>query len=194
MHNYSIDTSERITVLSSLGIISVYSSTLVSDIMHSVFPGYVIPLSPFVIFSILFASYNFFLWKVFAKIKFLKMTPNLIGVYKGVLKSSYHEFKEELPTKVTVNQNWTHILITSETGSSKSCSKTASIVLKQKCNPILIYSYQNDPNVDAASSMQIHYGTCEHIIDIPNNKFDASYYSGRNRNTYGIILLKKTKD
>ncbi len=50
---------------------------------------------------------------------------------------------------------------------------------------------QNDPNIDSEKSMEIHYGTCEHTFDKKNNTFDASYYSGRGRNTTGIIKLKK---
>lgn len=193
MHSYSIDNNERVTILSFFGVASVYIKNSINDFLVTNFGSIVAPLTALFIFSILFSIYNFVVWKWVARISFLKTTPNLSGIYKGVLKSSYDEYKVEHPAVVTVKQSWTKMLVTLQTEKSKSCSKTGSILLNTKCDPILLYFYQNDPNIDSAKSMEIHYGTCEHTFVKADNTFDAIYYSGRGRNTTGTIKLKKVK-
>lgn len=191
MHSYSIDTNERIEIISVLGIISVYVKNSINDFLNANFPGIITPLTALFLFSILFAIYNYALWRISARIPFLNSIPNLNGLYTGILKSSYDDYSKDYKATVRVKQNWTKILITLETETSKSCSKTGSILLNTKCEPTVLYFYQNDPKMNAQTTMEIHYGTCEHIWDKANNNFDASYYSGRGRKTNGIIKLKK---
>ncbi len=192
MHNYSVDTKERIKILSYMGIASVFLRVLLNDIIKKYIPV-IEPVDTLFIFSILYGSYNYFFWKFAKYVPFLDSTPNFNGVYEGTLLSSHHEYKTVIPAQVIVKQNWTKMLITLKTKTSKSCSKTGSIITKTKCDPTLLYFYQNDPNIDSDSSMEIHYGTCEHTWDKDKKSFDASYYSGRGRKTDGIIKLKKVK-
>lgn len=127
MHSYSIDNNERVTILSFFGVASVYIKNSINDFLVTNFGSIVAPLTALFIFSILFSIYNFVVWKWVARISFLKTTPNLSGIYKGVLKSSYDEYKVEHPAVVTVKQSWTKMLVTLQTEKSKSCSKTGSI-------------------------------------------------------------------
>lgn len=191
MHNYSIDNNERIKILSIIGIISVYIKSYLNSIIESYLPGVIALFSALLIFSILFALYNNFLWKISYKIPFLKSTPNLNGKYSGFLKSSYDNYQQKHEVIVKVKQSWTKIFISLETTASKSCSRTASIVLNEKCDPVLQYFYQNDPNIDSSSTLEMHYGTCEHVFDKQKNTFNAWYYSSRGRKTTGTIELKK---
>lgn len=192
MHDYSVDTKDRIKIIAILGILSVTIKILINEQIKKYAP-FIEPVDTLFIFSALFSLYNFFLWKLAKFIPFLGYTPNFNGTYEGELFSSHHNYKEPIPAQVTVKQTWTKMLITLKTGTSKSCSKTGSIVTKTKCDPTLLYFYQNDPNVDSDKSMEIHYGTCEHTWDKDKNSFNASYYSGRGRKTDGIIKLKKVK-
>lgn len=192
MHNYSVDTKERIKILAYMGIASVFIRVLLNDIIKKYIPV-IEPVDTLFIFSILYGFYNYFLWKFAKYVPFLDSTPNFNGVYEGGLFSSHHEYKTEIPAQIIVKQNWTKMLITLKTKTSKSCSKTGSIITKTKCDPTLLYFYQNDPNIDSDKSFEIHYGTCEHSWDKDKNSFDASYYSGRGRKTDGIIKLKKVK-
>ncbi|MBK9334688.1 MAG: hypothetical protein IPM96_20375 [Ignavibacteria bacterium] len=155
------------------------------------FPWYLEAPSPFLIFTFLFWLFNNYLWQIFVKINFIK-TPNLNGSYAGFLKSSYDEYKTKINMTLSVKQSWTQILITQNTETSKSCSIIASILIHKKCDPVLIYSYQNDPNITSATStMHMHYGTCEHTFDKTKGTFNASYYSGRDRKTTGEIFLDR---
>lgn len=190
MHNYSIDSNERITVLFFIALISIGLMYLF-HIWIKDFPWYLEAPSPFFIFTILFGIFDNFCWKLFTKIRIIK-TPNLKGVYTGFLKSSYDNFNSKINAVVTVKQSWTKILITQTTDSSKSCSVTASILLHKKCDPVLIYSYQNDPNISTATeTMHMHYGTCEHTWDKQKRTFNAMYYSGRDRKNTGELFLEK---
>lgn len=192
MHDYSVDTKDRIKVISILGILSVTIKVLINDYIEK-YMSFIEPVGTLFIFSILFAFYNYFLWRYARYIPFLDSTPNFNGKYEGSLFSSKSNFKEEIPVHIIVKQNWTKMLITLKTKTSKSCSKTSSIITKTKCDPTLLYFYQNDPHVDSDKSMEIHYGTCEHIWDKDKQTFDATYYSGRGRKTDGFIKLKKVK-
>lgn len=192
MHNYSIDSSERITVISVLGILGVYIANFINPCIKE-FVGFITHLSPFLIFSILFSLYNFILWKWIARIHFLNTTPNFNGNYKGNLKSSFNNYQVEYPTDVTVKQTWTQIVIKQKTKTSTSCSVNASISIKTKCDPTIYYFYQNDPNIDSVDTMEMHYGSCEHVWDRKTNTFNAWYFSGRGRKNFGVIELKKEK-
>lgn len=192
MHDYSVDTKDRIKVITIMAILSVTIKYLINDLIK-VYAPFLESVDTFFIFSILFASYNYFLWKYAKYLPFLDSTPNFNGIYEGGLFSSFHDYKEEIPAQVIVKQNWTKMLITLKTKTSKSCSKTGSIITKTKCDPTLLYFYQNDPNINSDKNTEIHYGTCEHTWDKDKKSFDASYYSGRGRKTDGIIKLKKVK-
>lgn len=191
MHSYSIDTEERIKILSIMGIISVYIKNSLEKTISEFLPNFFVPLSALFVFSILFLLYNHFIWKWVCKLPLGQVTPNLNGLYTGVLKSSYDEYNEPHKITMSIKQSWTKILITLHTETSKSCSKTASLLLNTKCDPMLLYFYQNDPHIDSKSSMEIHYGTCEHTYNKENKTLDAWYYSGRGRNTTGTIQLTK---
>lgn len=192
MHNYSIDSGERISVLFFITLVSIGIMYLIRLWVND-FPWYLETPSPFLIFTFLFWLFNNYLWIFFSKIKMIK-TPNLNGTYDGFLKSSFDNFESKVNVKLTVKQNWTQILVTQLTDSSKSCSVIASVLIHKKCDPVLIYSYQNDPNISSATStMHMHYGTCEHTWKKENNTFNAMYYSGRDRNNTGEIFLEKNK-
>lgn len=192
MHNYSIDSNERITVLFFIALISIGLMYLF-QLWIKEFPWYLEAPSPFLIFTVLFGIFDKFGWKFFTKIHFIK-TPNLNGIYDGHLKSSYDNFRTKINVRLSVKQSWTHILISQATETSKSCSVTASMLLHKKCDPVLIYSYQNDPNISTATeTMHVHYGTCEHVWDKEKKTFNATYYSGRDRNNVGDIFLNKVR-
>ncbi|MEO8666170.1 MAG: hypothetical protein ABI462_11815 [Ignavibacteria bacterium] len=193
MHNYSIDSNERVSILFFIALASIGIMYLIQLLIQE-FPWYLEAPSPFLIFTFLFWIFNNYLWKVFIKINIIK-TPNLNGNYEGFLKSSYDEFNAKLSVKLTVKQSWTQILITQVTETSKSCSIIASVLMHKKCDPVLIYSYQNDPGITTSTpTMHMHYGTCEHTFDKAKETFNATYYSGRDRNTIGEIFLDRIEE
>lgn len=192
MHNYSIDSNERVSVLFFIALASIGIMYLI-QLWIKEFPWYLETPSPFLIFTFLFWIFNNYFWKVLVRINMIK-TPNLNGSYEGFLKSSYDEYKTKLNVTLSVKQSWTHILITQTTETSKSCSIIGSVLIHKKCDPVLIYSYQNDPNITTSTStMHMHYGTCEHTFDKAKGTFNATYYSGRDRKTMGEIFLNKIK-
>ena len=67
------------------------------------------------------------------------------GKWKGNFQSSYHDFKENLPVILIIEQSWSKICIKGKFNHSKSSSDT-SIKVNLGKEIMLHYSYYNDKN------------------------------------------------
>ena len=57
----------------------------------------------------------------------------------------------------------------------------------------LHYFFQNKPNKNSLETMHIHEGSAILCYDEKTKKLEGEYYSGRDRNNYGDIEVKKEK-
>jgi hypothetical protein len=123
--------------------------------------------------------------------------PDLNGTWNGELRSSYDDFQTMYPITLDIKQEWSEISVrlTRPEGSG-SKSTTASILLRAGVHPQITYTYQNNPNPDQVETMHAHDGTT--ILDIElgsvESTLDGTYYTGRDRKTYGTMKLTKVLD
>ena len=115
--------------------------------------------------------------------------PDLSGEWSGVIRSSYGDFCTEQPVTVRVVQQWAKIGVVLETEHSRSQSIGASLLTKGLPEPILVYTYINDPNPSATPSMQSHRGTATLVLT--DSMLKGEYYSGRGRQQIGDIRLHR---
>jgi len=78
-----------------------------------------------------------------------------------------------------------------QTKQSKSHSISASVVTTDECS--LSYEYVNEPAAGAPTSMHTHRGTAVLKIDKTVKALKGEYYSGRDRQNFGIIELIRSK-
>jgi len=148
--------------------------------------------SPSVLFfyGLLFFAFDKWAWKLFRKIGLLK-TPDLNGEWKGHVKSSFNEHLAEIKATMTIFQSWTRIKILLVTEQSLSKSETASITVSVPEGKYLSYQYINEPRPEAVNTMSIHRGTARIFFNERENTFAGEYYSGRDRQNFGSLDLKR---
>jgi hypothetical protein len=119
-------------------------------------------------------------------------TPDLNGVWKGYVTTSFDEHADQHSVSVKIQQEWTKISIFLEGAQSESHSLTASILTRQPGGTSLNYEYRNEPRSLAKSTMHAHRGTA--VLKLRNiNELDGEYYTGRDRSNFGSIKLKRMK-
>ncbi|OQW93648.1 MAG: hypothetical protein BWK79_10015, partial [Beggiatoa sp. IS2] len=132
----------------------------------------------------LYFLFKKFIWKLrFLHIIGLIKVPNLNGEWDGEVKSSYDKFSNSYPIKMTIKQDWTHIVVRVRADKSTSHSYVAAILAEDSKGVVLTYQYQNKPNPESIKTMAIHEGTAS--LKLEGQKLEGEYYTGRGRTTHG---------
>lgn len=145
------------------------------------------------IYAGLFSLFEKYFWKLslFKKLGIV-CGDNLNGKWMGTLKSSYDNFETEYPAQLEIRQSATKIKIYGIFNKSKSVSIHENFGKNEVDGKVaLYYFYRNEPNYDAVQSMAVHEGSVKLFYDDKNNILEGYYYSGRDRNNYGTIKIKK---
>ena len=95
--------------------------------------------------------------------------------------------------EILIEQTWMRMLVRAETAESRSASQTASLLLVESNNPILVYTYMNQPKSAARETMHAHQGTSTCYLDLREGRLDGEYYTGRDRKTQGILTLRRVE-
>ncbi|MCW4018291.1 MAG: hypothetical protein NWF00_06395 [Candidatus Bathyarchaeota archaeon] len=193
MHDYSIDSNERLQIPLYLAIVSILfmgSVQATLNFYHLVLPWWIDGVSVFGFYGFLLLLFDKYLWKWrFLRTLNVVHTPNLNGTYEGNLLSSYSEFKKEIPISVEVVQNWTKISIVWKTKTSCSRSLVASMLTQTEPN-ILTYQYLNEPNQNAPEALHMHRGTATTDIE-KDQTLSGGCYNNRDGKTTVTFNLKK---
>ena len=192
MHPYAVDSKERRNVVFGITLFSIvltYGFHLLLSRINVEWPWWAEAPSVVGVFGLLYGIFDKWLWrmKLLRKLKVVRI-PNLNGIWDAEGVTSFEE--EKYKAKVVINQSWTHISITMETELSRSHSLTASILVNQPEGSTLSYEYRNEPKPNAGLTMHAHRGTTVlHLKD--ENCLEGEYYSGRDRQNYGSLSLKR---
>jgi len=193
MHPYSIDTRERQNIILILVVISILLAWGFHNIL--IYYKFVLPWwldAPSIVFfyGVLFTIFDKFCWKwkIFHKINFIK-TPDLNGQWLGFIQSSFDKHSSKIEADLKIFQSWTRIKILLSTDQSSSHSESTSIVINTPEGIFLSYQYINEPKADTQNTMHIHRGTARLLLE--ENTLIGEYYSGRNRENFGIINFKR---
>jgi len=192
MHDYAIDSNERLRVALYLAIGSILLMTVVQwalNFFNLQIPWWIDGISVFGFYGLFLYLFDRHIWKwQLTKIVGLVKVPNIAGTYEGTLLTSYDNFKQPIPINVEVFQAWTKISVNWKTSTSSSRSLVASIITNAEPN-ILTYQYLNEPKTSAPSTMHMHRGTA--ITNITSGGLNGGCYSNRDRKTTGQFELNK---
>jgi len=195
MHGYATESNERIVVpffLAAISILGAFGLHLLVDLTNLVPPWWVDVPSAFGLYGILYRSFDVHVWRnSFLRQMGIVSTPNLNGIWRGYLTSSFDQHANELQASARIVQTWTGIKITLKTGSSVSQSIVAALSVEASSEATLSYEYLNEPLPNANPSMQMHRGFARLGISGVNTTLDGVYFSGRGRQNYGHLHLQK---
>ena len=131
-----------------------------------------------------------YLWKYqFVKWLGLPKIPNLDGSWKAMMKSSFKSTQKE--ADVAICQSYSKFSMVLKTDESTSTTMMAAFELANPIMRTLTHTYLSEPLATSSSSMNIHEGTCNLEILEGDKEMKGYYYSGRGRQNFGEICLKK---
>ena len=190
MHSYDLEGRAKIYIgLAALSILPVWLlDTGLSAINYE--PQWWLSTPSFAgFYSVLYWLFNCYVWRwgFLRKLRILNV-PDLNGEWGGMIQSSSHKNVTQQFT-VIIMQSWSRISITLETRESRSRSNVASLKVSDSPFPELIYTYTNEPKSNSPNTMHIHRGVA--FLEYKNLNLEGGYFTGRDRNTYGQIRLKR---
>jgi SMODS-associating 2TM, beta-strand rich effector domain len=193
MHPYSTNSEERSRIPFFVACIAFLLAWVVAALVkkvHSI-PFYVEIPGTFTLYGVLLEVLRSYCWRW----KWLRSTgivsvPDLDGEWHGHVTSSFGQAAKQHPVKVNISQNWTHMAIHLRTDGSRSRSVVASLYVADD-ETVLSYIYENEPNVTAKLTMHAHGGTATLFATEGDCKLAGDYYSGRDRNNHGQIVLRR---
>lgn len=197
MHSYSVNSSERQRVAILLAMTSIVLAWGIHCVLKikgvqlfDEFSWLIDAPSAMVVYGFLDRLFYKWLWKnkIFRNIGLIK-TPNIDGVWNGWLSTSFK--KRKIPVVVEIHQDWISMTIVLRTKTSTSYSLVASIDI-EPVETRIVYTFRNEPNSTAVSSMHTHIGTA--FFRLENEVIlSGEYFSGRDRKNNGHIELKRVK-
>ena len=194
MHDYAIDSRERVFVVRILFM----TSALVSGIAAALIPSDLLPMrwllpipSIALVFGVSYWAFDNWLWRFrFLRVLRLINVPDLRGTWTGMIASSYTGFEKTQSVTVTIEQTWTKIVVRLNSAGSRSWSITASVLTNSPEGMVLTHLFDNNPEAGSVETMQRFRGTTVLISAAPD-RLEGHYYSGRGRETHGSVKLRR---
>ena len=145
------------------------------------------------VYAFFFVLFDRFLWKnkIFKQLGIV-IADDLNGKWVGSLKSSYDNFATDIEAQLVIEQTATKIKICGTFNKSKSVSIHENFGRSEIDNRVaLFYFFRNEPTYDATQTMAMHEGSAKLTYSPENESLTGYYYSGRDRNNFGTIEVKK---
>jgi SMODS-associating 2TM, beta-strand rich effector domain len=195
LHPYATDSNERIRTpfyLAALAIAVAFGVFRLLIWRNIVAPWWIEIPSPTAMYFLFLDRFSesWWRWKWVRRLH-LAAVPDLAGRWSGYVKSSYDDFATQHPVSVDVVQTWTKIDIRLSSGTSKSYSRVASLMLDSAEGTVLSYQFLNEPVPGSRTTMQMHFGTAWVSVAGDLRSVTGEYYSGRGRREHGSIFLTR---
>ena len=194
MHDYAIDSRERVLVVRILFV----ASALVSGIAATLIPADLLPMrwllpvpSIPLVFGVSYWAFDNWLWRwPFLRVLRLISVLDLRGKWTGTVASSYTDFEKTQSVTVGIEQTWTKIAVRLNAAESRSWSITASVLTNAPEGLVLTYLFDNDPEAESFGTMQRFRGTTV-LVRTAADQLEGYYYTGRGRETHGSLKLRR---
>ena len=194
MHDYAIDSGERVFVVKILFMASVLVAGIAAVFIPSdLFPmRWLLPIpSIALVFGVSYWAFNNWLWRWrLLRVLHLISVPDLRGAWEGTIASSYTDFETTQSVTVKIKQTWTKMAVHLKAAESRSWSITASVLTNVPEGLVLTYLFDNDPRAESVATMQRFRGTAV-LVRTAADRMEGYYYTGRGRETHGSLKLRR---
>lgn len=169
------------------GVVLAYSWGWAQGTFELTVPWWLDTPSVFGFYGFLLLVLDRWAWR-WGPIAQLLRVPDLSGRWKGTLRTSHDDFRQEHPVQLTVTQSWSMIRMVLETSSSASHSVAAHVIESGGTEPYeIVYQYDNTPKAGVVSTMHGHRGTAHLRLSADASKLTGEYYTGRDRQNHGSM-------
>jgi len=143
------------------------------------------------LFTLLYWFFNRHIWR-WGLLSQILNVPDLRGewICRGKTLNANGEVTYLWEGIVTITQCWDKLRIQLKTATSTSNSICAALLFDEMNGYRILYNYQNTPKVGEAT-LHPHIGFTDLMIDKQVQTGEASYFTGRGRNTFGTFTLEK---
>lgn len=205
-HTCSISHHNRSDIAKWLGIVSVVLAPILATLLIEAAKqiGF---LSPFIgrlpnllnvtitaglVYACLYWLFNRYVWRLLRKLLSL---PDINGIWQieGSSLAEDGSQKYQWTGQLTIVQRWDGIEICMGANNSSSLSYTALISELENGQIQLSYCYKNEPKVDQVE-LHRHSGHCEIEFEPSGLHAKGSYYTSRERKTFGTMKLTRGED
>ena len=196
MHPYQIDGEIRVRTFLSAALFSVFAARILSwglQLLPFPIPWWVETPSVLGFFGLFMWLFDNYLWRtaLVQRIEWFCI-PDLNGTWHTEIRSSYSGFDKPIQGIALIRQTATKMCIALRTDGSSSFSVHAALIRADKLSKHeLTYNFVNRPQADALSTMSMHHGTAWLNIHDDGQVLDGEYYSGRGRQNFGRIILRR---
>jgi len=179
-------------LLALISVLLAWLLHLVSQALQLKVPWWIDPPSIMGVYGLLYSAFDRYLWQLqlLRKVGLVKV-PNLKGIWEGTISSSFDKHGAQYRATVTIDQTWTAISINLETNPSRSHSLIAGIITEGSAGAVLSYEYLNEPKPVAKETMHAHRGTARLVLI--GGHLEGEYYTGRDRQNYGSLSLRRAQ-
>lgn len=199
MHQYSTDSGERFWVPLRLGVAAVLTVYLVqwglseADIT---LPWWFAAPGILGMYWGLFEVFDRWLWRwPLVRLVAGVRIPDIQGSWTGTVEQTSGEGSGERSASVEIKQRWSAISIALRTAESTSRSHVAGFETEPAGEAALVYEYLNEPRADAVETMATHRGFARVSLEKAGAqvaRLHGDYFTGRGRETVGVIDLSRT--
>ncbi|WP_353715052.1 hypothetical protein [Dehalogenimonas sp. 4OHTPN] len=195
MHAYSHNHGERvrvILVIAFLSLILVWALHWVLLQTSVSIPWWFGTPSVLGTFAIFQTVFDRSLWKNQLIRHLLSISvPTLQGRWKGKIVSSDSGHSNPIDAYLTIAQTWTQMALSIETSTSISRTRMAAFLPDEPSGLSLVYEYLCEPKPHAMTTMHIHHGTGKLHFSLNQVDLEGSYYTGRDRLTFGSFSFSR---
>jgi len=193
MHTYASDSIDRKAApfgIAAFAILAaVWCSFALSHLIPSV-PWWVKQPTVMMLYGFGHLIYDHFIWRWrIAGCRFSQI-PDCGGTWYGEIHSS-HNGGTTNEGMIHVHQTWSKVCVEFESVTSRSFSRMAALNVTPGATEGLVYEYTNEPRGDAVPTMHAHPGFASHRLAPDGQTMDVDYYTGRGRETYGTMHLRR---
>jgi hypothetical protein len=192
MHEYSINSKERLHVPFYLAVISIGLIHILKVIIN--LPEWIPIPSAFAIYGGLYKLFDKYIWKwKWLRSTGLIQTPNMNGNWMMETTSSLTDYKITYEGRLCIGQTWTRISLFFEGSNATSTSQMASIAIQNHSLFALEWEYLSRKKPEYSREDYMHYGITrlQWTGSDSMNTLEGDYYTDRSRHNYGEVKIKK---
>jgi hypothetical protein len=194
-HTYSLPLRETIArSLLLVGILLAFAWGLIQYRVELDIPWWLDTPAVFGFYGLLYGLLDAWAWRQPPIARILRV-PILRGTWRGTIRSSHDDFRDEIDVVMTIEQSWSQIQIVLDAPFSRSRSMGAHITTGAGSESFqVVYEYENIPHAHSPRSLHAHRGTARLLLTSDGHTLEGEYYTGRDRQSFGRIVLRRDSD
>lgn len=193
MHPYSTDSEERKHVPLIMAIVAIGCAIGVSWILAQFgleLPWWAPPVDTMGFYGLLYQLFDKVLWRwKLVRLVGGSRVPDLNGEWYGLVTpgNAMHP-SARYDLTLSIRQTWTKIQVELQANLSQSLSSVAFISCEDRK---IKYLYENVAGPAASPTMHSHEGAATLQIDEERDRLKGSYFTGRDRQSFGAIEVSR---